>query len=89
MLTLALIIDEEGFPKYSGLYPGNQYEASTLMEMIQSFLREWNRESRSIPCSTSRAKSRGFLVWEAVVANPVNRTRLIIRKQQGTIWHLQ
>jgi hypothetical protein len=24
LLTLALIIDEQGFPKYSKLYPGNQ-----------------------------------------------------------------
>jgi len=35
LLTLALVIDEEGFIKYSKLYPGNQYEAHTLSEMIE------------------------------------------------------
>jgi len=36
LLTLALIIDEQGFPKYSHLYSGNQSECKTLENMINS-----------------------------------------------------
>ncbi len=36
LLTLALIIDEHGFPKYSHLYSGNQSECKTLEQMIES-----------------------------------------------------
>lgn len=36
LITLALIVDESGFAKYSQLYPGNQYEGRTLVEMIES-----------------------------------------------------
>ncbi len=39
LLTLALIIDEQGFPKYSRLYPGNQCEAKTLVEMIEGLIK--------------------------------------------------
>jgi transposase len=39
LLTLALIVDEQGFPKYSQLYPGNQYEAHTLGEMIDALIK--------------------------------------------------
>ncbi len=35
LLTLALIIDEDGFIKHSKLYPGNQYEAHTLQTMLE------------------------------------------------------
>ncbi|MFC1816277.1 transposase [Thermodesulfobacteriota bacterium] len=38
LLTLALIIDEQGFAKYSRLYPGNQSECKTLKEMIESLI---------------------------------------------------
>lgn len=36
LLTLALIVDELGFVKYSRLYPGNQQETKTLAQMIES-----------------------------------------------------
>lgn len=36
LLTLALIVDEQGFAKYSRLYPGNQGECKTLKDMIES-----------------------------------------------------
>ncbi|KPA13401.1 transposase, IS4 family protein [Candidatus Magnetomorum sp. HK-1] len=39
LLTLALIIDEEGFAKYSKLYPGNQSESKTLKEMIEAMIK--------------------------------------------------
>ena len=38
LLTLALVIDEHGFPKYSKLYPGNQGESKTLKEIIESLV---------------------------------------------------
>ncbi|MCG6878772.1 MAG: IS1634 family transposase [Deltaproteobacteria bacterium] len=38
LLTLALIIDEQGFAKYSNLYPGNQAESKTLQEIIESLI---------------------------------------------------
>ena len=34
LVTLGLIIDEQGFPKSSKLMPGNQYEPDSLIEMI-------------------------------------------------------
>lgn len=34
LLTLALIVDENGFAKYSKLYPGNQAEPTTMQTMI-------------------------------------------------------
>ena len=39
LLTLALVIDEQGFAKYSNLYPGNQAESKTLQEIIESLIR--------------------------------------------------
>jgi len=38
LLTLALVIDEHGFAKYSRLYPGNQTEGETLGEIIESMI---------------------------------------------------
>jgi transposase len=38
LLTLALIIDEQGFAKYSQLYSGNRSECKTLAEMIESLI---------------------------------------------------
>lgn len=39
LLTLALVIDEQGFAKYSQLYPGNQVESRTLAQIIESLVR--------------------------------------------------
>lgn len=36
LLTLALVVDERGFAKYSRLYPGNQAECHTLDQIIES-----------------------------------------------------
>lgn len=38
LLTLALVVDEQGFAKYSKLYPGNQSEGATLPEILQSMV---------------------------------------------------
>ena len=39
LLTLALVVDEQGFCKYSNLYPGNQAESKTLKEIIESLIK--------------------------------------------------
>jgi transposase len=39
LLTLAMIVDEQGFAKYSHLYAGNQSEGKTLPEMIESLVK--------------------------------------------------
>lgn len=39
LLTLALVIDAQGFAKYSRLYPGNQVESRTLAQIIESLIR--------------------------------------------------
>jgi len=39
LLTLALVIDAQGFAKYSRLYPGNQVESRTLAQIIESLVR--------------------------------------------------
>ena len=38
LLTLALVVDELGFAKYSRLYPGNQVECHTLEQIIESLV---------------------------------------------------
>ena len=38
LLTLALVVDELGFAKYSRLYPGNQTECNTLKQIIESLV---------------------------------------------------
>ena len=39
LLTLALVVDEQGFAKYSQLYPGNQAECKTLENIIEDLIR--------------------------------------------------
>lgn len=50
LLTLALIVDGQGFVKCSRLYPGNQQETKTLSEMITSLvaLRPEFAENRTV-----------------------------------------
>lgn len=40
LLTLALVLDEDGFPKASRVFPGNVSEPATLMEMLAALRRE-------------------------------------------------
>jgi transposase len=37
LLTLALVLDEDGFPKASRIFPGNVSEPRTLQEMLEAF----------------------------------------------------
>jgi len=34
LATLGLVVDGDGFAKYSKIYPGNQYEADTFQQII-------------------------------------------------------
>jgi transposase len=38
LVTLALVVDERGFAKYSRLYPGNQTECRTLPQIVASLV---------------------------------------------------
>jgi len=40
LLTLALVLDEDGFPKASRVFPGNVSEPATLLEMLAALGRE-------------------------------------------------
>ncbi len=61
LLTLALVIDEHGFPKYSKLYPGNQGESKTLKQIIESL----------VVANPALAKNR-TVVMDAGIANAEN-----------------
>ncbi|ACL05433.1 transposase IS4 family protein [Desulfatibacillum aliphaticivorans] len=39
LLTLALVVDENGFAKHSRLYPGNQSEPQTLEDILEDMIR--------------------------------------------------
>ena len=41
LMTLAMVVDEQGFAKYSRLYPGNQAEGKTLADMVESLDRRF------------------------------------------------
>lgn len=71
LLTLALIIDESGFAKYSRIFSGNQYEGKTLATMIESL-------------EVSRPDLAGgrTVILDAGIANEENLTYLRQRN-----WH--
>jgi transposase len=48
LLTLALVLDEQGFAKSSRLYPGNHPEAATLPEIIESLTQSSPGKARTI-----------------------------------------
>ena len=49
MLTLALVLDEDGFPKASRIFPGNVSEPKTLKEMLLTLKRETGRLFNTSP----------------------------------------
>ena len=61
LLTLALVIDEQGFPKYSKLYPGNQGESKTLKEIIESLVK-----------TNPMLASNRTVIMDAGIANAAN-----------------
>lgn len=61
LLTLAMVIDEQGFAKYSRLYPGNQAEGKTLESMVES-----------IGCRLDGSDKDRTIVIDAGIANSEN-----------------
>jgi transposase len=65
LLTLALVVDEQGFAKYSRLYAGNQVECHSLAEIIESLvaLRPNLAKDRTviIDAGIATAENIGFL----------------------------
>ena len=45
LLTLALVIDEDGFPKASKVLPGNVSEPDTLKEFLETYKREFQKRA--------------------------------------------
>lgn len=39
LMTMGLVVDGQGFAKYSKIYPGNQYEADTLVDIVAQMQR--------------------------------------------------
>ena len=48
LVTLAMILDEEGFPKTSKVYPGNVSEPSTLESILDDLLLQHSRQLRLV-----------------------------------------
>ena len=69
LLTLALVLDGDGFPKASRVFPGNISEASTLMEMLTAL----RAELASDPALFQRAPT---VVMDAGVASAANLAAL-------------
>lgn len=46
LMTMGLVVDGEGFAKYSKIYPGNQYEADTLEEIVGEMQRHMTGEAK-------------------------------------------
>lgn len=65
LLTLALVVDEDGFPKASRVFPGNVGEPGTLKEMLQALL-----EVRGEPFPL--LKTKPTVVLDAGVATAEN-----------------
>ncbi len=68
LVTMGLIVDGQGFAKYSKLYPGNQYEAETFEKIIVEM--EKHR----------RGSKKGTIIMDAGIATEANITWL---KEQG------
>ena len=60
-MILAMVFDEQGFAKYSRLYPGNQAEGKTLVDMVKSMGCRFN------DCEKDRS-----VVMDAGIANAEN-----------------
>ena len=69
LLILALVLDGEGFPKASRVFPGNISEASTLMDMLHAL----RVELASDPALFQRAPT---VVMDAGVASAANLAAL-------------
>lgn len=76
LLTLALIVDAEGFVKYSRLYAGNQYEGHTLQGMITDLMNI--RPDLSLPGSRTVVLDAGMGAAENIAWLKVNKIAYIV-----------
>jgi transposase len=60
LLTMGLVVDGQGFAKYSKLYPGNQYEADTFQKIIVEMEQH------------TRGQKKGTIVMDAGIATEDN-----------------
>jgi transposase len=65
LLTLGLVIDSKGFPKISQVFPGNQSEPETLLEMVKTL-------QQKDPTSTQKPT----VVIDAGIATDANLNKL-------------
>lgn len=47
LATMGLVVDGEGFAKYSRIYPGNQYEADTFTEIVGELEKHLLKQARA------------------------------------------
>lgn len=71
LVTLGLIIDSNGFAKYSKLFPGNQAESKTLIGMIEEMDGEFIPNIAKINHKKNISKSR-TIVMDAGIATQEN-----------------
>jgi transposase len=92
LLTLALIIDAEGFVKYSRLYAGNQYEGHTLKEMITDLmkLRPDMAGGRTVvlDAGIANAKNIAWLKGNRISYIVVNRGKSIFQEHDTADMHV-
>lgn len=69
LVVLALVINQEGFLKYSNVYEGNRADSTTLSEIIEK-----------LRVQTSESASKGIVVMDAGIATEDNLTML---KEKG------
>ncbi len=75
LVTLGLVIDETGFPKCSRLFPGNQFEGDTLIEMIENL-----EENLCTTATDEPSGKKRTIVIDAGIATKDNITSL---KEKG------
>ncbi|MFH1707357.1 MAG: transposase, partial [Planctomycetota bacterium] len=88
LLSLALIIDADGFAKYSRLYAGNQYEAHTLKAMINDLmkLRPDLTQGRTIvlDAGIANAENIAWLKENSISYIVVDRGKSVFHQQDTT-----
>lgn len=68
LVVLAMVVNVEGFPKYSNIYQGNMADSKTLSDMIDK-LRE----------ATNQSSKKGLIIIDAGIATEENK-KLILEK---------
>ena len=72
LVTLGLVIDGDGFPKRSEIFPGNQNDAKSLKEMIEALRRTYDGPLAGADGSTKDKEKRCTIVIDAGIATEKN-----------------